>query len=372
MLEVKIAKLLYGDAYKNLAELKGSAKQVDWASDIRESKIAEIFVNEACIKNPFMGKVLLNVFKRQDSASFWIDNRDRDVVKIATGVKMLGIAGLRDEVLAEKSNLESAVGNIDEYNKNFVETEMRRLYNVRKACFAKGDELAKKSARTPEEKEQKRIVNLVWLTAKYLLDDYKKIYPDVDFEIAEPLKSDNAVDDKQITDLAEVNFWNCNSTTADDDDDDNADDTTVKIKVDTVAKTDSDIIVKVSAGFDYVGYLDYDPDGIDDSITLLDVEVNEGPNAFISKLYKVPVNDIFREGVAVVFTYSLNSCDETISFPCDFSESPAIKNFDDVKKYNWIFDYDLIHAINDGNDYSKFLAEDYGYDDDEDESTDKV
>ena len=215
MLEVKVAKVLYGDAYKNLAELKGSAKQVDWASDIRESKIAEIFINEACIKNPFMGKVLLNVFKRQDSSGFWIDNRDRDVVTIAMGVKMLGIAGLRDDVLAEKSNLESAVGNIDEYNKNFVETEMRRLYNVKEAYFAKGDELAASTgARTPEEKEQKRIVNLVWFSAKVLLDDYKKVYPDVDFETTEPLKSDNAVDDKQIADLAKTNFY---STTADSD-----------------------------------------------------------------------------------------------------------------------------------------------------------
>lgn len=212
MLEVKVAKVLYGDAYKNLAELKGSAKQVDWASDIRESKIAEIFINEACIKNPFMGKVLLNVFKRQDSAGFWIDNRDRDVVTIARYV--------RDEIFAEKSNLESAVGNIDEYNKNFVETEMRRLYNVKKAYFAKSDELAASTGtrtRTPEEKEQKRIIAHVWMSAKDLLDDYKKVYPDVDFETTEPLKNDNAVDDKQIADLAKTNFY---STTADSDDDD--------------------------------------------------------------------------------------------------------------------------------------------------------
>lgn len=145
----------------------------------------------------------------------------------------------------------------------------------------------------------------------------------------------------------------------------------MKFKVVTDAKTSKDIVVEASEDFTYYeGWLDYEPDGIDDSIELLDVEIVEGDNPFISKLYKVPANDVFDSGFTVIFTYGYDtSTDESLYFPADFQTSTRIKDFDDVK-YNsmrWIPEAELLVAYGGDVDYTRFLAEDYGYDDDEDE-----
>lgn len=145
----------------------------------------------------------------------------------------------------------------------------------------------------------------------------------------------------------------------------------MEFNVVTDAKTSKDIVVEASEDFTYYkGWLDYDPDGIDDSIELLDVEIVEGDNPFISKLYKVPANDIFNSGFTVIFTYAYdNSSDESLYFPADFQTSTRIKDFDDVKNdpMQWIPEAALLVAYGGDVDYTRFLAEDYGYDDDDDE-----
>ncbi len=212
-LEVKVAKVLYSNAYDNLAELKGSVKQVAWASDIRDAKIAEVFINDACIKHPFLAKVLVNVLKRQDSARFWIDNRDHDCRSIAMELKA--------EVLAEKTALESELGNIDEYNKNYAETEMRRLFGIKNQYYAKSETFDIKS----DNLEEKRLIDHIWLAAKELLDDYKKVYPNVDFEVAKEntevtaeeviaeITTADAVD-ASVAAMEEVNKANANTENA--------------------------------------------------------------------------------------------------------------------------------------------------------------
>lgn len=148
-----------------------------------------------------------------------------------------------------------------------------------------------------------------------------------------------------------------------------ADDTTVKIKVDTTAKTNKNIVVATSKDFvNYKGYLDFEPVGIDDTIELLDVKIGEGCNPHISKLYKVPANDIWDDGFTVIFTYGYNPFDGgKLYFPGDFQTSTCIKDFDDVRDdpMHWFAEDELIYVDYGGKriDYSKFLAEDYGYDD---------
>lgn len=149
----------------------------------------------------------------------------------------------------------------------------------------------------------------------------------------------------------------------------------MKFTVVTDAKTAKKIVVDASADFvEFEGYLDYEPDGIDDSIELLDVEIVEGNNPFISKLYKVPANDIFESGFTAIFTYGVNPfADESLYFPADFQSSTDIKNFDDVRSdpMQWYAKAELTSVAYGGVyiDYSRFLAEDYGYDfgDDDDD-----
>jgi len=138
----------------------------------------------------------------------------------------------------------------------------------------------------------------------------------------------------------------------------------MKFEIKTNAKTAEKIVVEASVDCD--GYLDFEPDGIDDTIELLDVEVIEGYNAHISKLYKVPANDIFRDDFTVVFTYSFDPADYgTFYFPADFQNSAWVENFDDVRHADWVDEHNLIY---DGDvDYSRFLADDYGLDDDDDD-----
>lgn len=81
----------------------------------------------------------------------------------------------------------------------------------------------------------------------------------------------------------------------------------MKFEINTNAKTAEKIVVEASVDCD--GYLDFEPDGIDSTFELLDVEVIEGYNAHVSKLYKVPSNDIFVDGFTVVFTYSFEPSD---------------------------------------------------------------
>lgn len=141
----------------------------------------------------------------------------------------------------------------------------------------------------------------------------------------------------------------------------------MKFEINTNAKTAEKIVVEASVDCD--GYLDFEPDGIDSTFELLDVEVIEGYNAHVSKLYKVPSNDIFVDGFTVVFTYSFEPSDYgTLYFPADFQTSAYyIKDFDDVRRANWVPEDALIYSYGGDVDYTRFLAEDYGYDDDEDE-----
>lgn len=153
----------------------------------------------------------------------------------------------------------------------------------------------------------------------------------------------------------------------------------MKFTVNTDAKTAKKIVVDASEDFvEFEGYLDYEPDGIDDNVELLDVDIVEGNSPFISKLYKMPANDIWEDGFTVIFTYGFNSSgDDSLYFPADFQHSIDIKNFDDVRSdpMQWYAEAEVTSVAYGGVyiDYSRFLAEDYGYfdDDDDDEDDDK-
>lgn len=140
----------------------------------------------------------------------------------------------------------------------------------------------------------------------------------------------------------------------------------MKFNVITDAKTAEKIVVEASEDFVYYeGYLDYEPD-VDESIELLDVEIVEGPNPFISKLYRVTANEIWDSGFTAIFTYGLSPFDGgKLYFPADFETE--IKSFDDFKddSMKWFAEDELIYVNYGGKriDYSKFLDEDYGYDD---------
>lgn len=121
---------------------------------------------------------------------------------------------------------------------------------------------------------------------------------------------------------------------------------TTTYKIDTKATVNREISVEVEATFDYVEFLDIDPDDVDENFELLDVKVTEGYNPFVEKLYKVPANDIFPSFV-FMFCYNLNPCgEETIYFPKDMEESGYITDFENLE-YNhscleWLSEQDFI------------------------------
>lgn len=68
---------------KGFAELTGSTKQVNWANDIRNTKMAEIEAFAAKVtRNHEMFDKAVATLKDEASASWWIDRRDDDIKDI--------------------------------------------------------------------------------------------------------------------------------------------------------------------------------------------------------------------------------------------------------------------------------------------------
>ena len=68
---------------KGYAELIGSAKQVSWANDIRANFFAEVEKIAPTIdRNKDVFDKVVNEIKTETSASWWIDNNNRETLSI--------------------------------------------------------------------------------------------------------------------------------------------------------------------------------------------------------------------------------------------------------------------------------------------------
>lgn len=68
---------------KGFAELTGSAKQICWASDIRDNFFAEVEkIAPKVDRNKDLFDKAVNDIKAEKSASWWIDNNNRETLSI--------------------------------------------------------------------------------------------------------------------------------------------------------------------------------------------------------------------------------------------------------------------------------------------------
>ena len=90
--------------------MNGSAKQVKWAEEIKAGKASEFEAIRKAIKNE-IGAKAVDYIDSNDSAAFWIDNRERKVPDMLNGLCRGGLA-IKGNSNSAKALLDTTTGMI--------------------------------------------------------------------------------------------------------------------------------------------------------------------------------------------------------------------------------------------------------------------
>ena len=99
--------------------MNGSDKQITWATEIKASKTEQFATLRSKVISP-IGTKALDFIESLDSASFWIDNRDRSAMDMLTSLLRGGLS-TKGNQSNEKATMDQATGTITITSKAIVQ-----------------------------------------------------------------------------------------------------------------------------------------------------------------------------------------------------------------------------------------------------------
>lgn len=99
--------------------MNGSEKQIKWADEIKAGKAEQFATLRSKVISP-IGTRALDFIESLDSASFWIDNKDRSAMEMLTSLLRGGLS-TKGSQSSERATMDQATGIITITSKAIVQ-----------------------------------------------------------------------------------------------------------------------------------------------------------------------------------------------------------------------------------------------------------